>query len=56
MRPWFNTGTQPSYTHTPTCVLDLDRYQTGFAIRTITGFLHDDWAGVDTGSLQVVVT
>lgn len=56
MRPWFNTGIQWSYTHTPICILDLDRYQTGFAIKNITGFLHDDWAGIDVDSIQVIVT
>lgn len=56
MRPWFNNTTQSSYIHTPTCALDLDRYQTGFAIKTITGYLHDDWAGIDTTSIQVIVT
>jgi len=56
MRPWFNTSTQGSYTHNVACILDLDQHQSGFIIRTITGYLHDDWAGIDTTSVQVIVT
>lgn len=56
MRPWFNTGISTSYTHRPTCVLDLERYQTGYAITTISGYLRDDWAGIDTSTVQVIVT
>ena len=59
MRPWFNTGTTStswSYTHTPTCAFDLVRYQTWMAIRTISGNLRDDWAGIDTSTVQIIVT
>ncbi len=56
MRPWFNNDTEESYIHTPTCELDLVQSQTGFVIRTITGFLHDDWAGIDISTVQVIVT
>ena len=56
MRPWFNTSTQGSYTHNVACILDLDQHQSGFVIRTITGYLHDDRAGIDTTSVQVIVT
>jgi hypothetical protein len=56
MRPWFNTTTSSSYTHVPTCVFDLDQYQTGFAIHTISGYLRDDWAGIDISTVQIVVT
>jgi len=55
MRPWFSTW-QSSYSHMPACVLDLNRNQTWVVIRTITGYLHDDWAGINTGSIQIVVT
>jgi hypothetical protein len=36
--------------------LDLERYQTGYAITAISGYLRDDWAGIDTSTVQVIVT
>ena len=56
MRPWFNTTTAWSYTHTPNCILDIEHYQTGFAIKTISGYLRDDWAGIDTSTVEIVIT
>ena len=56
MRPWFNTTSAGSYTHIPNCVLDLEQSQTGFAIKTISGYLRDDWAGINTSTVEIVVT
>lgn len=56
MRPWFNSATQWTFTHNSACTLDLDRNQTGVMIRTITWYLHDDRAGINTGTIQIIVT
>jgi len=56
MRPWFNSGTQWTFTHNSSCALDLDRNQQWVMIRTITGYLHDDRAGIDTSTIQIIVT
>ena len=56
MKPRFNTTTAWSYTHTPNCIFDLDQYQTGFDIKTISGYLRDDRAGIDTSTVEVSVT
>jgi len=56
MKPRFNNTISGSYTHTPTCNMAISRYQTGFAISDFSGFLHDDRAWVDTGSIKLTIT
>jgi len=34
----------------------LDQYQTGFDIKTISGYFRDDRAGIDTSTVEVSVT
>jgi len=56
MRPWFNNTTSGTYQHTETCNIDINRFQTGFNIISISWFLHDDRAGIDTGTISIIIT
>lgn len=53
MRPWFNNTTQGSFAHDTACNFAIQRIQTGLIVTEISWFLHDDWAGIDTSTVEV---
>lgn len=34
----------------------IQKYNSGFYLRPFKVFLHDDWAGIDTGTISVTIT